>query len=66
MATRTARDFLLQECANLQHVLEETLRFKYGLEGAREFFEECQSRLTFVTEEVRSADETAHDRLQTA
>ncbi len=64
MATRTAKEFLLQECANLQGVLEETLRFKYGLEGSKEFFEECQSRLTYIRQELDQTDQSEHDRLQ--
>ena len=63
---KTAKDFLAQECANLKGVLEETLRFKYGLEGtgSKEFFEECQARLTFLADEVSKADESNHDLLQ--
>lgn len=54
----------MQECTNLQSVLEETLRFKYGLEGSKEFFEECQARLTFIRDELFKADEGDHDNLR--
>ena len=53
---RTAKDFLVSECANLKNVLEETLRFKYGLEGSQEFFEECQARLTFLSDEISNTN----------
>lgn len=66
MATRTAKEFLLQECSNLQSVLEETLRFKYGLDGSKEFFDECQSRLTYIRQELDQTTELDHDRLQLA
>jgi hypothetical protein len=66
MANLSAKEFLLQECLNLQDVLEETLRFKYGLEGSKDFFEECQARLTYIKGEVTSSAETEHDRLQIA
>jgi hypothetical protein len=64
VATRTAKEFLLQECSNLQGVLEETLRFKYGLEGSKEFFEECQSRLTYIRQELEQTSQSEFDRLQ--
>ena len=64
MATRTAKEFLLQECSNLQGVLEETLRFKYGLEGSKEFFDECQSRLTYIRQELDQTSQSEFDRLQ--
>lgn len=56
----TPKTFLEQECSNLGHVLRETLRFKYGLDGSKEFFEECQVRLAFIKSElaVVSDDET--------
>jgi hypothetical protein len=66
LATGSAKEFLAQECANLQAVLEETLRFKYGLEGSREFFEECQSRLRFIANEIDSATEADVDVLRGA
>lgn len=66
MAFATARAFLIQECVNLREVLEATLRFKYGLEGSREFFEECQARLEYVRLEVNSANEDDVDRLRIA
>jgi hypothetical protein len=61
---KTAKDFLAQECANLGEVLAETLRFKYGLEGSGEFFEECSARLTFLKDEISKAAVSDHDHLQ--
>ena len=61
---RTPKDFLAQECENLQLVLEETLRFKYGLEGSAEFFDECQARLTFLSDELDKTDDSDADNLQ--
>lgn len=61
---RTAKDFLLCECANVRAVLEETLRFKYGLEGSQEFFEECHARLTFLADEISITDEADLAALQ--
>lgn len=55
---RTVKDFLVSECANLRGVLEETLRFKYGLEGSQDFFEECQARLEFLADEISNTCET--------
>ncbi len=53
-----AKSFLLQECANVKQVLEETLRFEYGAGGSKDFFDECSSRLAFITSEIKAADET--------
>src|ERR1700730_9081221 len=63
---RSVREFLAQECANLKTVLEETLRLKYGLvgTGSKEFYEECEARLTFLADEVSKVDESDHDSLQ--
>jgi len=61
---RTLKDFLAQECANLEIVLDETLRFKYGLRGSEEFFEECRVRLTFLKTELSNTSETDTDGLQ--
>lgn len=54
----TTKDFLSLECSNLQSVLEETLRFKYGFEGSKDFFEEIQLRLNFIKSELSSTSET--------
>jgi hypothetical protein len=66
LAFSSAKAFLAQECVNLRDVLEETLRFKYGLEGSRDFFEECQARLTYIQLEVENADAADSDRLEIA
>jgi len=55
---RTAKDFLEQECRNLNAVLEETLRFKYGLDGSQQFFEECKNRLIFIANSISSVPST--------
>jgi hypothetical protein len=51
------KQFLLDECKNLKSVLQETLRFDYGLEGSKDFYEECELRLTFITDEIEQAPE---------
>lgn len=61
---RTTKDFLEQEHRNLVAVLEETLRFKYGIDGSLEFFEECRSRLGFVAAELARTPNTDIDNLQ--
>jgi hypothetical protein len=57
------KEFLAQECENLESVLEETLRFKYGLEGSKEFFDECRVRLTFVKDELSKTNDADVDNL---
>lgn len=57
------KNFLLQECENVKVVLEETLRYKYGLEGSKEFFEECEARLSFITAELSTVDEVDYQLL---
>lgn len=52
------KKFLLQECKNIEKVLKETLRYKYGLEGSKDFYEECKLRLDFITQEIKFARET--------
>lgn len=52
-----ARSFLLEECANVKRVLEETLRFEYGVGGSKDFYDECSTRLSFITSEIQAADE---------
>jgi hypothetical protein len=56
----TARDFLRQECANLRAVLDDTLRFKFGLDGSKEFYEECAVRLEFLEAEIAAIDPADH------
>jgi hypothetical protein len=57
------KDFLLQECENVSKVLKETLRFKYGLEGSKDFYEECELRLNFIKQEINNTDEPDFARL---
>lgn len=52
-----SKDFLLSECKNLGLVLDETLRYEYGLDGSREFYEECDARLQLIKDELNNTDE---------
>lgn len=56
--------FLLQECKNIENVLKETLRYKYGLEGSKDFYEECNLRLEFIQQEINSADKADFETLE--
>lgn len=62
----STKAYLLQECDNVKDLLEKTLRHDYGLEDSRDFFDECSVRLSFITDEIRAADEndlpTLHSR----
>ena len=55
---------LLQECENIRRVLEETLRYKYGLDGSREFFEECETRRKYIEQEINNANDNDHEILE--
>jgi hypothetical protein len=52
-----AKAFLLLECTNVQELLAQTLRYEYGLDGSREFFEECANRLEFIRTVLNSTAE---------
>lgn len=52
-----AKDFLLNEYKNLEQVLEETLRYEYGIEGSRVFYEECTHRLKQIKGLIETTDE---------
>ena len=58
------KNFLLRECENVRKVLKETLRFKYGLEGSKDFYEECKLRLNFIKQEINNADESDFTALE--
>ena len=58
------KEILLEECSNLQQVLDETLRFDYGTQGSQEFYNECQSRLDFIKSELLAAADNDHQNLQ--
>lgn len=60
------KDSLLQECENLRSVLNETLRYKYGADGSRDFFEECEVRLAFIQAELERTDSTDAIGLETS
>ena len=51
-------DFLKNEADNLQFVLDQTLRYDYGLDGSREFYEECCARLKHIESELKTIDAT--------
>lgn len=61
----SAKAYLLQECENVTDLLERTLRHDYGLENSRDFFDECSVRLSFITEEIRTANENDVSTLHT-
>ncbi len=58
-----AKEFLLQESANVKELLAQTLRNDYGPEGSRDFFEECATRLEFITSELQGTSDTDTDAL---
>jgi hypothetical protein len=58
------RQILLEECGNLQQVLDETLRFDYGIQGSEEFYVECQARLAFIRSELLVTLDNDHQNLQ--
>jgi len=55
----------MQECLNVRDLLDKTLRFDYGFDGSREFFEECIARLEFITSELNAASETDLNAVET-
>jgi hypothetical protein len=61
---RTIKNFLEQEKSNLAAVLDETLRFKYGSDGSKDFFEECRARIEFVSAELNKTSDTDNVNLQ--
>jgi hypothetical protein len=61
----SSKDFLLLECDGVKRVLHETLRYDYGGNGSREFFEECEIRLNFIREQIELAHVADHVGLQT-
>ena len=52
----SSKAFLLEECENVRDLLEKTLRHEYGLDSSHHFFDECSTRLRFLTNEIASAD----------
>jgi hypothetical protein len=58
------RDTLLNECDNIQRVLDETLRSNYGLEGSEDFYTECQARLAYIKSELTATADADHATLQ--
>jgi hypothetical protein len=58
-----SKDFLLLECESVRSVLHETLRYEYGSDGSRDFFDECEVRLNFIKQQIESTSSTDHDAL---
>lgn len=54
----SAKAFLLQECTNVKGLLAQTLRYEYGVDGSRDFFEECSTRLEFIAGELAGTSDT--------
>jgi hypothetical protein len=46
--------FLQQECRNVGTLLDETLRYEYGLDGSQDFYDECVTRLKFIEGQITS------------
>ncbi len=61
---RICKEFLLLECKSVRAVLQETLRFEYGAGGSRDFFDECEIRLSFIKQELQNTADDDHKRLQ--
>lgn len=61
---RSSKEFLLLECESVRSVLQETLRYEYGGEGSREFFEECEIRLDFTKLQIAALLPEDHDALE--
>ncbi|MEC4720586.1 hypothetical protein RY831_15590 [Noviherbaspirillum sp. CPCC 100848] len=57
------KNFLLLECESVRSVLQETLRYEYGIEGSRAFFEECEVRLDFIKQQLCGCLDDDHDAL---
>lgn len=48
------REFLLQECSNVEELLRDALRYEYGPGGSRDFFDECFARLNTIIQDSRT------------
>jgi len=57
------KDFLLNECENLDSVLQQTLRYEYGLDGSQEFYVECAARLAHIKDELADIQDDNSDGL---
>lgn len=53
-----AKAFLLQECKNVEKLLDQTLRHEYGLDGSQDFYDECVTRLKFIERQLLAAGAT--------
>jgi hypothetical protein len=52
-----AKAFLQEECRNVKDVLDSTLQHEYGIDGSGAFFDECATRLEFITDDLVATDE---------
>lgn len=59
----SSKSFLLQECHNVRDVLDETLRYKYGGDGSKDFYEECMVRLESTQLGINQTPDADHDQL---
>jgi hypothetical protein len=53
-----ARAVLLEECKNVEALLDGTLRHEYGLDGSQDFYNECFTRLKFIQQQLSNSAET--------
>jgi hypothetical protein len=58
------KQFLTEECANVQNLLDETLRYAYGSEESKQFYDECLLRLESISAGIASTAETDLLQLQ--
>ncbi|MFZ6741889.1 hypothetical protein ACO0LC_01505 [Undibacterium sp. JH2W] len=45
-------------------MLQETLRYEYGAEGSRQFFEQCEIRLEYIRKEISNTNPDEHESLE--
>ena len=61
----TPFEFLQEELGNVQRALNETLRYDYGPEQGREYYEECADRLAEIKTDVGAIDPADLQTVQT-
>jgi hypothetical protein len=49
----TPLEFLQQEYLNVHRTLDETLRYEYGPEASREYYDECKARLSRIQNAIK-------------
>lgn len=60
----TAKEFLLQECSNIQNSLDEVLTHKYGGTKSKDFYEECLFRVETVKDKIEQTSLDSFPELQ--